>query len=196
MFQIFGRNKKSQNTKAGEQADESRPDKRTPKELIVERGNILRAEMGFDPTDDSAELGSIFLTKTSMDVLQSGGALVHPQSMGLKEACLGFAFTCFMAVPVLTALGDKEIDEDPNRFLVLAATSVFQFFDEDSQISIFKMGINIFQKAVSSGADSDAFKEFTDQIDKLVMGYALTNDRELLSALENRYQAFKKLISK
>ena len=121
--------------------------------------------------------------------------MVHPESMALKEAGLGFAFTCFMAVPVMTVLEDAEINKEPNRFLVLVASSVFQFFDENSQIAIFTLGVEIFQKATSSGGDSDAFKEFTDQIHKLVLGYALTGEPEIMDALRNRFQAFRNLIT-
>jgi len=178
-----------------EETGSQNPNKREPRTVIRDRANVLRAEMGFDPTNDPSELGSIFLTKTTMDVLQSEGAMVHPESMALKEAGLGFAFTCFMAVPVMTVLEDAEINKEPNRFLVLVASSVFQFFDENSQIAIFTLGVEIFQKATSSGGDSDAFKEFTDQIHKLVLGYALTGEPEIMDALRNRFQAFRNLIT-
>lgn len=193
MLKVFGRSKQSNNRVTVKQADETSPNKRSPREVIVERGNALREEVGFGPTDNAADLGSMFLTKTSMDVLQSEGVIVHPDSMDLKEAGLGFAFTCFMAVPVLSALGDKEIDSDPNRFLVSVTNSIFQFFDEDSRVAIFQLGVKIFQEATKSGASSNAFKEFTDQIDTLVMGYALADNPEIVGALENRYQAFRKL---
>ncbi len=196
MFNIFSRRKESKNGGGIKQDAGQNPKKRTPQEVIFERGNLHRAEMGFQPTSDAAELGSIFLVKTAMDAIQTDGAMVHPESMDLNEACIGFAFTCFMAVPVLTALGDKEIDAEPNRFLVHVASSIYQFFDQDSQIAIFTKGTEIFQKATESGANSGAFREFTDQIDKLVMLYALTSSPDIKGALQNRYQAFRNLVTK
>jgi hypothetical protein len=191
VFKIFGRNKNSETLLTEVAAAKKSPKKRSAREVVVDRGNALRVEAGFGPTGNAADLGTILLTKLSMDVLQSEGVIVHPDVMDHKDAGFGFAFTCFMAVPVLTALGDKEME--PNKFLASVANAAFQFFDEESRVAIFKLGVRIFQGATKSGASSDKFKEFTDQIHTLVLGYALKESPEVLAALQSRYQAFRRL---
>lgn len=196
MFKLFKRKSERPKKSGGATEVRSEPSKATPKEMIVDRANSLRADLGLGRTTDAMEIGSLVLTVTAMEVLQKEGALVHPESMDLKEATAGFAFICYMATPVISALDNNEIIDDPNRFLMMIATSVFQFFDKDSTVAIFMLGTDIFRKSVDAGGESDAFKDFTDQVHKLVLVHAFSENEMAIEGLSNRYKAYTKLISK
>ncbi len=162
-------------------------------DAILDKSATLRAQVGLEPTPDTKEAATIVLTSTALEVIQTDDCIAHPEQMSVQDATLAWAFICFMSAPIISSI-NIENKQDKSKFLVSVASAVFQFFDEKDIVHIYESGTNLFQKAVTSGGDSEAFVNFCEQVNKLILIHIIGNNTDAITGLRNRYAAFQKLV--
>lgn len=175
-------------------ADHDDAGERPDSEALFACANELRSHNGLGTTTDSSAAAQIVLTSIAMDVFRVAERELHPEVMETREAALAWAYVCCMSVPII-AIVDRRDDFDHQAFVLAVACAVFQFFDHQTLVRIIREGIDLFQSVVAEGEKSQAFLNFNEQVNALVLACVGGAAQDAIGDLRERYSAFRKLIA-
>jgi hypothetical protein len=153
---------------------------------LIEVANRIRAGRKLPRSHDPVDAALIVSIEILLKAVPVESLLAAPNSIRLAGN-LG-AFTCLVVSSILTKSAGEGCEMPNNRVLASVGLALYQMHEKRTISGLLVEGLKRYTWLVEASAGSETIREFISKVNRVVLGYIMSEDENLIDVLASLYK--------